>query len=228
MPPNCRSPVWRDTPRIRLPSRTHDAAARAEAQVLELAEGLLLPRHLLQRRRDELAERHLDTISRIAARNADSVRRSTETPVARITVISLPRASDPSPISEPISAMIGSSSQACCGRLSSTNQNASSGGEAADADVVLLADEQEQRAEHQRHGHHQRHRPEDRANDVAVEDVHAALVRYRRRVTPRGPMMTTTASSATATCTHHRPTNSGTVPRASQTFPVETRFEYTK
>ena len=58
------------------------------------------------------------------ASSAMLARRATETPVARITVSSLPRASDPKPRSEPMSATIGISSYASCGRLSSEYHSA--------------------------------------------------------------------------------------------------------
>ena len=44
-----------------------------------------------------------------------------ETPAARITVISLPRASEPRPTSAPMSAEIGSRSKANAGRRNSVN-----------------------------------------------------------------------------------------------------------
>ena len=48
-------------------------------------------------------------MSSAAAMSAVPASRATDTPVARITVISLPRASWPKPMSEPMSAVIGSS-----------------------------------------------------------------------------------------------------------------------
>ncbi len=51
--------------------------------------------------------------------------RAMETPEARSTISSLPRASAPSPRSAPMSAEIGMSSKACWGTLSSANSSAS-------------------------------------------------------------------------------------------------------
>ncbi len=61
-----------------------------------------------------------------AAMSTDPAMRHTEMPAARMTVSSLPRASEPSPSSAPMSTLIGMSSKSCCGRFSNTNQNASS------------------------------------------------------------------------------------------------------
>ncbi len=47
----------------------------------------------------------------------------------------------------------------------------------ADADVILLADEEEQPAEHEKHRHHNGDGSEDRPNDVTVEQPHAGTGR---------------------------------------------------
>ena len=56
----------------------------------------------------------------------EAAMRHTEIPAARITVSSLPRASEPRPSNAPMSTAIGMVSYICCGMFSSTNQNASS------------------------------------------------------------------------------------------------------
>ncbi len=58
--------------------------------------------------------------------------------------------------------------------FNNTNQNASSAVYVPCADVVLLAGEQEQRAERQQHRQNDEYAAEHRANDVAIEQVHAA------------------------------------------------------
>jgi len=64
-------------------------------------------------------------MSSAAAMSAVPARRTIETPVARMTINSLPRAREPNPSSEPMSTVIGSNSNACCGRFRSVYHNAS-------------------------------------------------------------------------------------------------------
>ncbi len=109
------------------------------------------------------------------ARPTGQAIRQTDTPEARVTTSSLPEARLPRPISAPIIAPIGSSSNACCGRLSIVNRKASAGAVAADADIALLTDEHEQRTQGQQHGHRHGGVDEHGAIQVAIENVHAVL-----------------------------------------------------
>ena len=77
--------------------------------------------------------------------------RHTETPAARITVSSLPRASGPRPSSAPISTPMGMSSIDLLRQVEQHEPERVERRVGADADVVLLVREQEQRAERDQH-----------------------------------------------------------------------------
>jgi len=95
----------------------------------------------------------------------------------------------------------------------------------ANTDVVLLVDENVQAPQYEQGRHHDQDGAEDRPDEIAVQDTHAAASRCRRRPTSRGPKMKASASNTTSACVHHKPSHSGTVPRAIQTFAAETRLE---
>ena len=107
MPPNWRSPDCPATFRIEI-AVAHPGAAAAEADVVERLKAFCSLRRLLQRRTEKLPQQHLDADQQQAG-DAGTMPADAriEMPVARITVISLPRASVPSPSSEPMSAVIG-------------------------------------------------------------------------------------------------------------------------
>ena len=106
--------------------------------------------------------------------------RHTEMPAARMTVSSLPRASDPRPSNAPI--MHGDRHH-LVDLLRHVEQHEPERVErrvGALADVVLLAGEQEQRAERQQHRQHDQHAAQHRADHVTVEQVHAGTAAARR------------------------------------------------
>src|SRR4051794_30213941 len=94
------------------------------------------------------------------------------------------------------------------------------------SDVVLLIDENDQSAENEQHRLHEQHEAENAADDVAVENSHARL--RRRFARNRGPWKNRMASNTTAMWVHHKPNTWGVFPCASQTLPAAIRFEYTK
>ena len=145
MLPNCRCPDWRATLRIRLPSRTQAPPPLPKLMLVYLANAFC-SRAATCSGGARYSPSNTSTLDEHQARDE---RRAGEThyrhdPSARMTVSSLPRASDPNPNSEPMSTVIGNSSNACCGKLSSVNHKASSRRVVADPDVVLLIDENEQ------------------------------------------------------------------------------------
>ena len=99
--------------------------------------------------------------------------RHTEMPAARITVSSLPRASEPRPSNAPISTAMGMSLVHLLREVQQHEPERIERRVGALADVVLLAGEQEQRAERQQHRQHDEHAAQHCADDVAVEQVHA-------------------------------------------------------
>ncbi len=121
MPPNTRSPDCRATLRILLPSRTQ-APVPPKLMLLSLLKAFCSFAASCSGGARNSPSTTSRPMSRSPAMSTVPHRRATEIPVARITVISLPRANEPSPTSAPISTVTGSRSKACCGRFINVNQ----------------------------------------------------------------------------------------------------------
>src|ERR1700733_3944856 len=96
----------------------------------------------------------------------------------------------------------------------------------ADADVALFTDEYEQHAEHQQCHHHQRHRGQQRARDIAIEQRHGPRRARRARSSP-GPSIAARLMAKNTPCTHHSPSAELITPCSSQVRAASARFAYT-
>ena len=126
MPVNSPVPDCCDTLISRSPSRTHGPARPAKVIVENLLSSFCCLAIACSGGARNSPQITASTISKVPAMATEPATRHTDRPAARITVSSLPRASEPSPISEPMRTPMGSSSYTCCGMFSTTNQKASS------------------------------------------------------------------------------------------------------
>ncbi len=123
MPPNWRSPDCAVKFKIRLSSRTQapPLPKLMSLNLLKVFCSFAASRSGGARNSPRATS---TPMRRIPAMSTVPAMRATEMPVARMTVTSLPRASEPRPSSEPMRAAIGSSSNACCGMFRTVNHTA--------------------------------------------------------------------------------------------------------
>ena len=90
---------------------------------------------------------------------------------------------------------------------------------AADADIALLSNEQEQPAQGQQHGHRHGRVNEHGAIQVAIESIHAVLASRTTRYKP---------SASAARCTHQTPSAGDKSPFSTHDLAAYSSCEYTK
>jgi len=155
--------------------------AATEADVVQLAEGFLRPRGRLQRRSKELPEQHLEQHQQQPREHRDARQpRDRHTGAAHHRQFAAARQGAKS---EQRAEERGDRQQLVrlLRKVEQRIPQRAESGVVADADILLLIDEHEQRAEDQEHRHDHQHRAEYGADDVAIEHAHTPRVPYRRR-----------------------------------------------